>query len=342
MRIAFITPHYHPAVRGNAVTVRRIERSLNDCGCRVTVYSLDAMEAEEIARCVAEEPPALIHAFHGWSGGRVARVIARETNVPYIVTLTGTDVHEALVDSRRDETRAVLHEAARLVAFAADIRKALAVHCPVLEERTVVIPQGAVLPGVVCHGSVEAFFPAGTFTFLLPAGLRPVKQAQFPLAPLAGLYAEEPRIRFILAGAVIDHDYAARVMEELERYPFAHYLGEVGHEAMGSLYRRSDVVLNTSLFEGGMANSLLEALACGKAVLAADIAGNRSLVKDGVTGMLYRDEAEFRGRAAQLVADARLRERLGRQGREYVLKNFTPEREAAAYLELYRKVVGDR
>ncbi len=338
VRIAIITPHYYPAVRGNAVTVRRVERSLTDRGCRVEVYSLDAMAAGEIARHVAAESPVLIHAFHGWSGGRVARAIARETGIPYVVTLTGTDVHEALIDSRREETRAVLHGAARLVAFAPDIKKMLSLHCPTLTGRTIVIPQGVEQPGDSCAGPAGVFFPAGAFTFLLPAGLRPVKQVLSPLAPLAELYAEDARTRFLLAGPVIDPGYAARVMEGLERYPFAHYLGEVSHEAMGCLYRRADVVLNTSLFEGGMANSLLEALACGKPVMAAAIEGNRFLVKDGVTGLLYRDEAEFHTKAAQLMADGRLRERLGKQGREYVLQSFPPEREAEEYLELYKRV----
>jgi glycosyltransferase involved in cell wall biosynthesis len=342
VRIAFITPHYFPAVRGNAVTVRRIERSLVDSGCRVEVYSLDAMAAGEIARHVAAVPPALIHAFHGWSGGRVARAIARVTGVPYVVTLTGTDVHEALTDNRREETRAVLHEAARLVAFAPDIKKELVIHCPTLAERTVVIPQGVEQPENNPTGLGEAHFPAGAFTFFLPAGLRPVKQVLFSLAPLAELYGGEPRIRFLLAGPVLDPVYAARVMEGIDRFPFAHYLGGVSHEAIGSLYRRADVVLNTSLFEGGMANSLLEALVCGKPVLAAAIAGNRSLVKDGVTGLLYRDEGEFRDKAARLLADGRLRERLGDQGRRFVLGNFPPEREAEAYLSLYQAVIGDR
>lgn len=342
MRIAFITPHYYPAVRGNAVTVRRIERSLAACGCRVGVYSLDSMVASEIVRHMAAAPPDLIHAFHGWSGGRVARAISRETGIPYIVTLTGTDVHEALKDGRQEETRAVLHEAARLVTFAPDIKKELAVHCPTLMERTVVIPQGVELPVDEGTGLSEGPFPSGTFIFLLPAGLRPVKDVLFPLKPLAALYAGEPRIGFLLVGPVIDPGYAARVMEGLESFPFAHYLGGVKHDAIGCLYRQADVVLNTSRFEGGMANSLLEALAYGTPILAADIAGNRSLVKDGVTGLTYRDEVEFRDKAARLMADAQLRQRLGDQGRRFVQENFPSEREAAAYLDLYRTVVRDR
>ena len=101
----------------------------------------------------------------------------------------------------------------------------------------------------------------GSFTFLLPAGLRPVKNVLFALPLLAELYREEPGLRFLLAGPIIDAEYGARVLAQLEAYPFARYLGAVGHDAMACLYQQADVVLNTSLFEGGMATSILEALA---------------------------------------------------------------------------------
>ena len=108
---------------------------------------------------------------------------------------------------------------------------------------------------------------------------------------------------------------------------------------IGCLYRKAGVVLNTSRFEGGMANSVLEALSFGRAVLASDIEGNRSIIKDGVTGLLYRDAEEFQEKAHRLVTDERLRERLGEQGRQMVMEKFTPEAEAEAYLALYNTVV---
>ena len=96
---------------------------------------------------------------------------------------------------------------------------------------------------------------------------------------------------------------------------------------------------NSSLIEGGMANSVLEALAYGKALLATDIEGNRSIVKECVTGLLYRDAGEFRVKAEQLVTDPQLRERLGKNGRALVRDNYPPEKEAQAYLELYHSIL---
>lgn len=342
MKIALITPHYYPAVRGNAVTVRRIVKYLALRGCEVRVYSSDAMSAEDIFSGIRQDAPELIHAIHGYTGGKIARLAAKGSGIPYIITLTGTDVYEALEDSRKMEVHVALRDAAALVAFHQSVKKKVADRFPTMEAKTTVIPQGVELPGEDCSGLGGFPFPAGKFTFLLPAGLRPVKNVLFPLAPLAELYETEPRLRFILAGPVLDARYAAEVMGQLERYPFAHYLGGIGHDAIGCLFRKSDAVLNTSLFEGGMANSVLEALAFGKPVLAHDIEGNRSLIKEGVTGFLYRSEDDFRGKAERLLADAGLRQRLGEAGRRFVLENFPPEKEAEAYIRLYEAVKGER
>ena len=56
----------------------------------------------------------------------------------------------------------------------------------------------------------------------------------------------------------------------------------------------ADVVLNSSASEGGMANSVLEALAVGRAVLAADIPGNCSVIEHGVTGFHASTPAQMR------------------------------------------------
>jgi glycosyltransferase involved in cell wall biosynthesis len=107
---------------------------------------------------------------------------------------------------------------------------------------------------------------------------------------------------------------------------------------MASLLFRADVVLNCSISEGGMANSVLEALALGRAVLASDIAGNRSLITPGVTGLLFRDDAEFEGEAEELIRDPALRDRLGRAGRELVERLYPIAREIDGYLAVYKSL----
>jgi glycosyltransferase involved in cell wall biosynthesis len=333
MRVGIIAPNYYPVETGNAVTVRRIERHLRILGCEVKVFPVDQLSGDQLLEGLKRFGPQLLHAFHGYHGGRMAQALAQSLAVPYLVTLTGTDVYQALCDQRMPETHAALRGAARLVAFHTCVKHRLAEHLPSLEERTLVIPQGVDVPSTVADAAGE------TFTFLLPAGIRPVKNVLFPLQPLAALHALYPQIRLLLVGPVLDRAYAAEVMEALEPHAFARYLGSVGHDAMGQLYRAADVVINSSLIEGGMANSVLEALAYGKALLVTDIEGNRSVVKECVTGLLYRDAAEFRSKAEQLLTDPQLREKLGDNGRTLVRDKYPPEKEVQAYLNLYQSIM---
>jgi glycosyltransferase involved in cell wall biosynthesis len=143
-----------------------------------------------------------------------------------------------------------------------------------------------------------------------------------------------------LVGPVIDRGYAEAVRAAVAAFPFASCPGPVDHSEMAGLYRRSHVVLNTSRFEGGMANSLLEAMAWGRPVLASDVEGNRSLITDGVNGLLYRDEQEFVAKAEMLLSDTGLCLRLGTAGRDTVSRNHAPIDEAAKYLDLYRSIIG--
>lgn len=337
MRVGIIAPNYYAEETGNAVTVRRIERQMRLLGCEVKVFPVDRLVGETLQTGVREFAPQILHAFHAYLGGRMAHALSQMLRLPYLVTFTGTDIYKSLCDQRNMELHGALRGASRLVAFHGCIKRRLAEHLPTLEERTTVIPQGVELPAE--YGQLPEQGGGEHFTFLLPAGLRPVKNVLFPLQALAALHAVHPQVRLLLAGPVLDADYAAQVMEALELYPFARYMGVVGHESMGELYRSVDVVLNSSESEGGMANTVLEAMAYARPLLVADIEGNRSIVKENVTGLLYRDADEFRSKAEHLLTDPHLRGRLGKQGRALVRDNYRPDQEAKAYLSLYREIL---
>ncbi len=339
MKIALITPCYYPFVRGNSVTVRRIEKSLVAEGCEVKVFSLDSITAEDILKKVNNFKPDILHAFHGYIGGRTARLIAGALGKPYIITLTGTDVYEALQDARREGTVSSLKDASAVVAFHETIEARLLEDSPELAGKTSVIAQGVQIPGCNYLHHDEFRPSEGDMVILLPAGVRPVKNVGFALPLLAKIHERGTGLYFVLIGPILHRGYAAEVLAELERHPFAHYFGEAGHDAIGWFYGQADIVLNTSSFEGGMANTVLEAMICGKAVLASDIEGNRSVIKDGVSGFLYQGESDFIEKLERLIGDRKLRERLGGNARDYVLKNFPREREAKAYINLYERIL---
>jgi glycosyltransferase involved in cell wall biosynthesis len=340
-RAALLTPFASPSVRGNAITVTRIARGLAARGVEVRVWDHAALDEAVIEAEVEAFAPSLVHAFHAWRVGPVALRIARRLEVPLVVTLTGTDANYDLFDAEHASTvRRVLEAAARTVAFHGSIVERVAAALPDLRARLVVIPQAVDLAPDAPF-DVSAAWPELSrerMLFVFPAGIRPVKRPRMPLRPFATLVARHPHVRLLYVGPAIQREETDALEAALAPHAWARYVGAVPHAQMASLLSQADAVLNCSESEGGMANSVLEALACARPVLAADIEGNRSLVEHEVTGLLFRDEAELGVQARRLVCDSGLRARLGAAGQARVRTEFPASRELDGYLAVYDAV----
>ncbi len=334
MRIALISPYSRGPARGNIITVNRIARFLGQAGASTLVLAADCLSVDEMEQRLAEFRPDLVHGFHARYCGAITRHLAERRKVPYVITFTGSDIHDPQLVAH-PETVTAIRSAQAMVCFDDRDAEMLAEWFPHTGGRIAVVPQGVEsLPVVAgeCFGLAD-----DAFVVVLPAALRPVKQVDFPLRSLAPLMPQFPSLHLAIAGGVIDQDYAATIRGMLCAAPFATWLGEVPHERMGSLYARADLVLNCSRSES-MPNSLMEAMALGRPVLAADIPGNRSLLCHGETGWLYSDETDFRELVLQLAGDDVLRSEGGRRGREHVLAKHAPELEAGRLLALYRSL----
>jgi glycosyltransferase involved in cell wall biosynthesis len=236
--------------------------------------------------------------------------------------------------------RRVLEGAAAITAFHASVVEHVAAVLPDTRPRFVVVPQAVRFFAETPFDLASRWsLPDDRVLFLLPAGIRPVKAPRAPLAPFDRLALNDPRVRLAYAGPVLDIEEGEALERELARRPWARYLGVVPHAQMASLLRQADVVLNCSVSEGGMANALLEALALQRAVLASDIPGNRALVEDEVTGLLFGDASELGAKAERLTHDAALRTRLGREGRRLVEREFSIEREVRGYRTVYQHLI---
>jgi glycosyltransferase involved in cell wall biosynthesis len=149
-----------------------------------------------------------------------------------------------------------------------------------------------------------------------------------------------PTLQLVIAGGVIDQGYAATIRNMLDDAPNAEWTGEIARELMGALYTRADIVLNCSRSES-MSNTLLEAMALGRPVLANDIPGNRTLVRHGDTGLLYRDQDSFSQSVIKLVHNAELRSALGQRAEESMRTLFSPQYEVAEHIQLYRSLIAE-
>ena len=115
------------------------------------------------------------------------------------------------------------------------------------------------------------------------------------------------------------------------------------HEAMPAVYAAVDVFCLPSLYEG-LPLALLEAMACGRAVVTTRADGMPDAVEDGVSGLLVppRSARALAGALDRLLGDAGLRRRLGAEARRVVERKFAWERAWEAYGDVFRRVRADR
>lgn len=110
-------------------------------------------------------------------------------------------------------------------------------------------------------------------------------------------------------------------------------------EDIPALMRQLDFVVLPSRWEG-LPLVPIEAFACGKAVIASDIPGNRDIVIDGENGLLFPvdDPAALAACLKQLSGGLDLRERLESAALECYEKNYRYE----DFLECYRNIYTGR
>src|SRR2546422_2421248 len=121
-RVAIFTPFAPPSVRGNAVTVTRVAKGLSDRGVELRVWDLSVSADRTIEAEVEAYRPVLVHAFHAYRTGPLDLHVARRSDIPLVVTVTGTDANHDLFDPERAPTvRRGLGGGAQMTPFHASL-----------------------------------------------------------------------------------------------------------------------------------------------------------------------------------------------------------------------------
>ncbi len=90
----------------------------------------------------------------------------------------------------------------------------------------------------------------------------------------------------------------------------------------------------------GIPRCIMEAMAAGIVVVASDIPGSRDLITHGQTGLLFPVDAEavLVDRIETIASDGKIRDNLARGGRELIDSQFSAERMAREYTQLYATI----
>lgn len=171
------------------------------------------------------------------------------------------------------------------------------------------------------------------------AALVPHKGQQDLVDAAARVVAQVPDARFVIVGAGELHGALAA---QIGRLGLERHVVLTGFRTDAlALLKGFDVFVMSSVTEG-LGTSVLDAMACGRAVVATRAGGIPESVVDGETGLLVstRDPAALASAVLRLLRDANLRRALGEAGRARARARFSAARMVAETTAEYEALAG--
>lgn len=293
--------------------------------------------ARALARHVRRRGSDLVHAHWILPNGFLAARAKRRTGVRFAAYLHGSDVFMAERNRLfRRMAATALREADYVVSCSPDLAdRLLAVggreHAPKVH----LVPYGADLPTPpaaeeLATARARLGIAPGDRVIVAVGRLVDKKGFDVLLAALPAIVAREPRAKLVLGGGGPLAEPLAAQARALGVAAHVVFAGPLSHpqvlatQALGELFVMPSVRDAQGNIDG-LPVVIPEAMACGKPVVATDIAGIPLAVADGETGLLFaeRDAAALAAALIRLLGDRELAERMGRAARARVERELT-------------------
>jgi len=304
---------------------------------------MDLSAAWRLSRVLKRLNPDVVHAHdpHGLAMASLALSLggaATAKRAPALIASRRVDFHLKGNSLSRWKHRQV----DCFIAASEAIRRILLAD-GVPEDQAVTVHEGIDVERVVSVPAVDVHA-----TFWLPhhapvvgniAALVPHKGQRYLIEAAHLVVQEIPDARFVILGE-------GELREQLERQVRDHHLEKhvflpgFRTDVMGCL-KSFDVFVMSSVTEG-LGTSLLDAMACSRAIVATTAGGIPEVVADGDTGLLVppRDHASMANAIVTLLNDSPRRARMGAAGLARVRERFTVERMVAETAAVYARVAG--
>ncbi|MEX2449306.1 MAG: selenoneine biosynthesis selenosugar synthase SenB [Rhodospirillales bacterium] len=316
MKIILITPAKKRSKSGNRNTAVRWARLLRGLGHRVAV-----------AEAYDDRPADAMIALHAWrSAESISRFRALYPDRPLIVALTGTDIYR-FQKSHPAVCRRSMELADRLVCLHdlvhRDIPKQFAGKLHVVHQ------SAAPLPAPRAPGKRH-------FDVSVIGHLRMEKDPLRAAYAVRGLPAAS-RLRVVHLGKAHDETWAQKARAEMKRNPRYVWRGEIPYAAVRQAYRKTRLLVMSSVMEGG-ANVISEAAVAGVPIVASDIPGNVGLLGTDHPGLYpVKNTRALRALLLRCERDPAFLRELEKRSRR-LGKTFTPARERDDWRRVLSKI----
>jgi phosphatidylinositol alpha-1,6-mannosyltransferase len=378
MNILVLTDKYSPDVGGLAVSTRRLAQGLTRAGHTVCVSAPAPSTApgavtasndgdvivyrmgthrraddtladwfDHVAALHVQHRFDLIHAMYVAQPAFVAVSAARYLALPSVLSARGNDLDRAAFDPGKfSQISWSLQNANAVTAVTTDLTRKVRAFAPGCEPHFIPnsVDTSLFAPGPRDEALAASLGLSDAPVVAFIGEARQKKGLTILLPAFARLCAQfYRRSTLLLVGGVRqDDEPVVDVFRRQNPSLDVRIVPNVVHEKLTAYYRLADVLAIPSLRDG-LPNSLLEGMACERAVVASNVGGMPDVVRNGENGILVPpgDTSALVGALVSLLADSPRRAELGRTARTTVESEFTPERELQRNLEIYRIVMRD-
>lgn len=151
---------------------------------------------------------------------------------------------------------------------------------------------------------------------------------------------KKDELLFVFAGPGDSTRYIRKLREAKVNSKYYVFTGPLSRKKAVQLIAAADLVVLPSLHEN-CSYIVLEAMACGKPVVASDVTGISEQVISERTGFLVEpgNAEALASKLKELLQDEKVREHMGRNARNHVTKNFSWQIIAEKALKCYRDLL---
>lgn len=147
---------------------------------------------------------------------------------------------------------------------------------------------------------------------------------------------------FWLIGSVDPGNPNSILQVEVDQWDQEGVVCALGHRTdIPLLFAKSNIVTLPSFYGEGVPKVLIEAAACGRAIVTTDNPGCRDAILDKQTGILVpiKDSRALTDAIITLLEDEDRRMAMGAKAREYAVKEFDVENVVLKHMEIYESIV---
>ena len=128
----------------------------------------------------------------------------------------------------------------------------------------------------------------------------------------------------------------------MEKQLRVNFLGNLPNSRLPEIIRLAKVYIQPSLYEGHP-KTIIEAMACGAAVIAGDSPGIRELIIHRRNGFLCAVTPDgIRSALQEVLADEQLRIDMGKAARQFAVENYSLDKVVEMELDLYHQLFAEK